>query len=43
MSSDTVENYHSNKNRIFVRAIAGQYNLNEELARLRAMPRGTKH
>ncbi len=42
MSSEPVENYHSNKNRIFVRAIAGQYNLNEELARLRAMPRVRK-
>jgi quercetin dioxygenase-like cupin family protein len=34
--------YHSNKNRIFVRAIAGQYNLKEELLRLRAQPRVRK-
>ena len=31
--------YHSKKDRIFVRAIAGPYNLKDELARLRAMPR----
>jgi len=31
--------YHSKKDRVFVRAIQGQYNLKEELARLRAMPR----
>ena len=42
MSSEIKENYHSNKNRIFVRAIAGAYNLNEELARLRSMPRVRK-
>lgn len=36
------ENYHSNKNRTFVRAIAGPYNLNAELTRLRAMPRVRK-
>ncbi|MDB5775043.1 MAG: Cupin domain protein [Herbaspirillum sp.] len=35
-------NYHSNKNRIFVREIAGQYNLKTELERLRAMPRVRK-
>jgi len=35
-------NYHSKKNRVFVRAIAGAYNLREELARLRAMPRVRK-
>lgn len=34
--------YHSKKDRIFVRAIAGAYNLGEELARLRAMPRVRK-
>ncbi len=31
--------YHSKKDRVFVRAIAGAYNLKEELARLRAQPR----
>ena len=31
--------YHSKKDRIFVRAVQGQYSLKEELARLRAMPR----
>ena len=34
--------YHSKKDRVFVRAIQGQYNLKEELARLRAMPRVRK-
>ncbi len=34
--------YHSKKDRIFVRAIAGPYNLKDELARLRAMPRVRK-
>ncbi|MDX3894506.1 MULTISPECIES: cupin domain-containing protein [Pusillimonas] len=34
--------YHSNKNRVFVRAIAGPYNLKDELTRLRAMPRVRK-
>jgi uncharacterized RmlC-like cupin family protein len=34
--------YHSKKDRIFVRAIQGHYNLKEELARLRAMPRVRK-
>ena len=38
MSKETKENYHSNKNRVFVRAIAGAYNLKDELARLRALP-----
>jgi quercetin dioxygenase-like cupin family protein len=33
------ELYHSKKDRVFVRAIEGAYNLGEELARLRAMPR----
>ncbi|MDB5764168.1 MAG: Cupin domain protein [Herminiimonas sp.] len=36
------ENYHSNKNRTFVRAIAGPYNLKDELTRLRSMPRVRK-
>ena len=31
--------YHSKKDRVFVRAIAGAYNLKDELARLRAQPR----
>jgi mannose-6-phosphate isomerase-like protein (cupin superfamily) len=34
--------YHSQKDRIFVRAIQGEYNLNAELARLRAQPRVRK-
>lgn len=34
--------YHSNKERVFVRAIAGPYNLQDELLRLRAMPRVRK-
>ena len=38
----TESHYHSKKDRIFVRAIQGQYSLREELARLRAMPRVLK-
>src|SRR6267142_1669018 len=34
--------YHSKKDRVFVRAIAGQYNLKDELKRLRAVPRVRK-
>lgn len=34
--------YHSKKDRIFVRAIQGAYNLTDELARLRAVPRVRK-
>ena len=34
--------YHSKKDRIFVRAIQGAYNLTTELERLRAMPRVRK-
>ena len=34
--------YHSKKDRTFVRAIAGPYNLGDELKRLRAMPRVRK-
>ena len=34
--------YHSKKDRIFVRAIQGAYNMTEELDRLRAMPRVRK-
>jgi mannose-6-phosphate isomerase-like protein (cupin superfamily) len=38
--TEPVDNrYHSKKDRIFVRSIQGAYNLNEELARLRSMPR----
>jgi quercetin dioxygenase-like cupin family protein len=36
------EYYHDKKDRIFVRAIAGHYGLNDELKRLRAMPRVRK-
>jgi gentisate 1,2-dioxygenase len=36
------EYYHSKKDRIFVRAIQGAYNLSEELQRLRSMPRVRK-
>ena len=38
----TESHYHSKKDRVFVRAIQGQYSLKEELARLRAMPRVIK-
>jgi gentisate 1,2-dioxygenase len=34
--------YHSKKDRVFVRAIAGHYGLRDELARLRALPRVRK-
>jgi gentisate 1,2-dioxygenase len=34
--------YHSKKDRVFVRAIEGEYNLKQELARLRAQPRVRK-
>ena len=34
--------YHSKKDRTFVRAIAGPYNLKDELKRLRSMPRVRK-
>ena len=34
--------YHDNKNRVFVRGIQGEYNLTEELKRLRAVPRVRK-
>ena len=36
------ELYHSKKDRVFVRAIAGAYNLTDELKRLRNMPRVRK-
>ncbi|HEY4073220.1 MAG TPA: cupin domain-containing protein [Herbaspirillum sp.] len=36
------ELYHSKKDRTFVRAIAGPYNLSDELTRLRSMPRVRK-
>src|SRR6266480_2848595 len=38
----TESHYHSKKDRIFVRALEGQYSLREELARLRAVPRVRK-
>ena len=38
----TESHYHSKKDRVFVRAIAGHYNLKEELARLRSLPRVRK-
>ena len=34
--------YHSNKNRIFVRAVQGEYNLQQKLDELRAQPRVRK-
>jgi gentisate 1,2-dioxygenase len=34
--------YHSKKDRVFVRAIAGPYNLKDELNRLRSLPRVRK-
>ena len=34
--------YHSKQDRVFVRSIAGQYSLKDELARLRALPRVRK-
>jgi quercetin dioxygenase-like cupin family protein len=34
--------YHDKTDRVFVRAIAGHYNLKDELARLRSMPRVVK-
>jgi quercetin dioxygenase-like cupin family protein len=36
------EYYHDKKDRVFVRAIAGDYGLSDELKRLRAMPRVRK-
>src|SRR3954464_898057 len=41
-STDVESHYHSKKDRIFVRAIAGKYNLQSELERLRAVPRVRK-
>ena len=38
----TESHYHSKKDRVFVRAIAGHYRLKEELARLRSLPRVRK-
>ena len=34
--------YHGQKNRVFVRGIEGEYNLTQELARLRSLPRVIK-
>ena len=39
---DNESHYHSKKDRIFVRAIAGDYNLKDELKRLRSLPRVRK-
>lgn len=41
-SDQPPENYHSQKDRIFVRSIQGAYDLTEELKRLRSMPRVRK-
>ncbi len=41
-AAPTESHYHSKKDRIFVRAVEGQYSLKEELQRLRAMPRVRK-
>ncbi len=44
-SAETVPNeshYHSKKDRVFIRAIAGSYNLKTELQRLRSLPRVRK-
>jgi len=38
----TESHYHSKKDRIFVRGIQGKYNLQEELERLRSVPRVRK-
>ena len=38
----TESHYHSKKDRIFVRALQGQYSLREELARLRATHKVTQ-
>jgi gentisate 1,2-dioxygenase len=38
----TESHYHSKKDRIFVRGIQGKYNLQEELDRLRSVPRVRK-
>jgi len=37
-----LDDYHAQTDRVFVRAIAGEYNLTQELARLRALPRVLK-
>ncbi|HLQ26292.1 MAG TPA: cupin domain-containing protein [Acidiferrobacterales bacterium] len=41
-STGVESHYHSKKDRVFVRAIAGKYNLQTELERLRAVPRVRK-
>ncbi|HYY60073.1 MAG TPA: hypothetical protein VE756_01655, partial [Burkholderiales bacterium] len=41
-STGTESHYHSKKDRVFVRAIQGQYSLKDELKRLRSMPRVRK-
>ncbi len=42
MDKENASHYHSKKDRVFVRAIAGHYSLRDELARLRALPRVRK-
>ena len=42
MAKENASHYHSKKDRVFVRAIAGHYSLKDELARLRALPRVRK-
>ena len=42
MEKENASHYHSKKDRVFVRAIAGHYSLKDELARLRALPRVRK-
>ncbi len=42
ITEENPSHYHSKKDRVFVRAIAGHYGLKDELARLRALPRVVK-
>jgi len=42
MTQENASHYHSKRDRVFVRAIAGHYSLKDELARLRALPRVRK-
>jgi quercetin dioxygenase-like cupin family protein len=41
-TKDKPKFYHDNKDRVFVRAIQGEYNLKDELKRLRSLPRVRK-
>src|SRR4051812_28991175 len=41
-SQGNESHYHSKKNRVFVRALAGAYSLRDEMKRLRALPRVRK-